>query len=90
MSDLHVNINTITEHTKESFEKLLKQKFRIQEWFFFRGLVNNNTVALKMFPGRKQVDVQIFTVNDKSAHMPRNYSTKKDTLQMILDNFPDE
>jgi hypothetical protein len=90
MSNLHVNTNNITEHTKESFEVFLKQKFKIQEWFFFKGLVNNNTVALKLFPGKRQVDVQIFTVNDKTAHMPRNYSTRKDTLQMILSNFPDE
>jgi ribosomal protein L21E len=69
-----------------SFEKKVKDAMKVtNKWHFINEQVNGNEVQLKMFVGAKEVDVQIFKINGKSANMPRNYSGKRDTLQMIMD-----
>ncbi len=72
------------------FEKIIKDAFKVKDkWFFYEGVVNNEPVYLKMFVGKKEIDVQRFMKNGIHQRMPRNYSNQKDTLAMIMANFED-
>jgi hypothetical protein len=72
----------------DSFEKKVKDAMKEpNKWHFISEEVDGKDVQLKMFVGTKEVDVQIFKINGIHARMPRNYSGKRDTLKMIMDNF---
>lgn len=70
------------------FEKKIKDLLKQEnKWHFVSEEVDGKKVAMKFFVGKKEVDVQIFTIDNMVARMPRNYSGKRDTLKMIMDNF---
>lgn len=72
----------------ESFEKKVKDAMKNpNKWYFMADYVGDKKVQLKMFVGVKEVDVQIFKIDGIHAKMPRNYSNRRDTLKMIMDNF---
>lgn len=72
-----------------SFEKKIKDALKEEnKWHFIDEEVDGKSVQLKMFVGKKEVDVQIFKINGLSARMPKNYVGKRETLKMIMDNFP--
>jgi hypothetical protein len=72
----------------ESFEKKVKDAMKHpNKWYFIADYVGDKKVVLKMFVGVKEVDVQIFKIDGLHAKMPRNYSGRRDTLKMIMDNF---
>jgi hypothetical protein len=72
----------------DSFEKKVKDAMKqTNKWHFITENVDGKDVQLKMFVGTKEVDVQIFKIDGIHARMPRNYSGKRDTLKMIMDNF---
>ena len=72
----------------ESFEKKVKDAMKQpNKWYFIADYVGDKKVQLKMFVGVKEVDVQIFKIDGLHAKMPRNYSGRRDTLKMIMDNF---
>ena len=71
-----------------SFEKKIKDVMKEEnKWHFINEEFDGKAVQLKMFVGKKEVDVQIFRINGKPTKMPRNYVGKRETLKMILDNF---
>lgn len=71
-----------------SFEKKIKDAMKEEnKWHFINEVVDGKNVQLKMFVGKKEVDVQIFRINGLGAKMPRNYAGKRETLKMIMDNF---
>ena len=71
-----------------SFEKKIKDALKVEnKWHFINEEVDGKNVQLKMFVGKKEVDVQIFRINGLGAKMPRNYVGKRETLKMIMDNF---
>jgi hypothetical protein len=71
-----------------SFEKKIKDVMKEEnKWHFINEEFDGKVVQLKMFVGKKEVDVQIFKINGKPTKMPRNYVGKRETLKMILDNF---
>lgn len=71
----------------DAFEKKMKPLMRQGDWHFIGDIVNGRKVRMKFFGGTKEVYVQIFTIDDQAGRMPRNYSTPKDTLEMIMSNF---
>lgn len=71
-----------------SFENKIKDALKEEnKWHFINEKVGNENVQLKMFVGKKEVDVQIFRIGALHAKMPRNYVGKRETLKMIMDNF---
>ena len=71
-----------------SFEKKIKDAMKEEnKWHFINEVVDGKNVQLKMFVGKKEVDVQIFRINGLGANMPKNYAGKRETLKMIMDNF---
>lgn len=74
----------------KGFEAKIKDAMKQEnKWHFFNEMVDGKNVQLKMFVGKKEVDVQIFRINGLGAKMPRNYVGKRETLRMIMDNFSD-
>lgn len=71
-----------------NFEKKIKDAMKEEnKWHFINEEVGGKNVQLKMFVGKKEVDVQIFRIDGYAARMPRNYVGKRDTLKMIMDNL---
>jgi len=71
-----------------SFEQKVKDALKVEnKWHFISEEVGGKEVQLKMYVGKKEVDVQIFKINNISARMPKNYAGKRETLKMIMDNF---
>jgi hypothetical protein len=71
-----------------SFEKKIKDAMKEEnKWHFINEEFDGKAVQLKMFVGKKEVDVQIFRINGRAAGMPKNYAGKRETLKMIMDNF---
>jgi hypothetical protein len=71
-----------------SFEKKIKDAMKEEnKWHFIDEVVDGKNVQLKMFVGKKEVDVQIFRIDGRAAGMPKNYAGKRETLKMIMDNF---
>lgn len=74
----------------KDFESKVKNAMKEEnKWHFFNEEVNGKNVQLKMFVGKKEVDVQIFRINGLGARMPKNYVGKRETTKMIMDNFSD-
>ena len=69
--------------TLSEFEQELKSAFKNTNWFFFNGTVDGKPVRMKLYPGVKEVDVQIFTIDGKHASIG-SYAGKKDTLKNIM------
>lgn len=70
------------------FEKKIKDLMKQEnKWHFVNEVVDGKTVRMKFYVGKKEVDVQIFTIDNLGARMPRNYSGKRDTVGMIMENF---
>jgi len=57
------------------------------KWHFIDEEIGGKKIQIKMFVGKKEVDVQIFRINGLSATMPKNYVGKRETLKMIMDNI---
>ena len=71
-----------------SFEKTIKDAMKQEnKWHFINEMVDGKRVQLKMFVGKKEVDVQIFKIDGLGARMPKNYAGKRETFNMIIDNF---
>lgn len=77
-------VNDNISEFQNKIKDLLKQE---NKWHFINEEVDGKQVKMKFFVGKKEVDVQIFTIDNLGARLPRNYSGKRDTLQMIMDNF---
>lgn len=70
------------------FEKKIKDLMKQEnKWHFVGENVDGKQVKMKFFVGKKEIDVQIFTIDNMGARMPRNYSGKRDTVAMIMENF---
>jgi hypothetical protein len=71
-----------------NFESKIKNALKEEnKWHFISENVNGKDVQIKMFVGKKEVDVQRFMVDGLHARMPRNYAGKRDTLKMIMENI---
>ena len=72
----------------KDFEQKVKEALKVEgKWHFISENFDNKSVQLKMYVGKKEVDVQIFKINGIHARMPKNYTGKRETLKMIMDNF---
>ena len=72
----------------KDFEQKVKDALKVEnKWHYISENLEGKQVDLKMFVGKKEVDVQIFKINGMYARMPKNYVGKRETLKMIMDNF---
>jgi len=70
------------------FEQKVKDALKVEnKWHYISENVGGKSVDLKMYVGKKEVDVQIFKINGVYARMPKNYVGKRETFKMIMDNF---
>ena len=71
-----------------AFLKKVKEKMKEKnKWHFFNETVDGREVYLKLFAGKKEIDVQRFRINGIEQRMNGNYGGVNHTYDMIAKNF---
>lgn len=68
----------------ENLIEQINNAFKVlDKWHF----IDNEDIQIKMFVGKKEVDLQIFKINGKHASLGFNYGSRKATKEGILNKI---
>lgn len=74
--------------TLPGFIEKIKGMFKVgNKWHFVNEKVNGHEVKMKFFTGAKEIDVQIFTIDNLTHSLSVNYMGKRETLNQLIEKF---
>lgn len=74
--------------TLPGFIEKIKGMFKVgNKWHFVNEKVNGHEVKIKFFTGAKEIDVQIFTIDNLTHSLSGNYMGKRETLNQLIEKF---
>lgn len=77
----------VTNELPEFIDKIKGMFKEGNKWHFVNEKVNGHDVKMKFFIGAKEIDVQIFTIDNLTYGLSGNYMGKRETLNQLIEKF---
>ncbi len=78
--------NITLETLKNQLKDVLSTK-GINKWHFIGGNLNGIEIKIKVFSGKTEVDLQIFSIGNKGGGIGFNYGSRAKTLKAIIEKI---